>query len=102
MKVKKAYFLKGKKTSLFQEEFNPTLCQPVQNLTIPWCEYRVVSPCMGFGTHEAQVLFTSETGSTAVPARGPATHHLHPLCTVLAGVGRMDRSFPGSLVLCGP
>lgn len=38
-----------------------------------------MSPWVCFGTHEAQVLFASENGSTAVPERSPATHHLKPL-----------------------
>lgn len=70
--MKKAYFLKGK-AFLFQEEFNPALYQLVQNPdpTLGWCEYMGVGPWVGFGTGEPQVLFASETGSTAVPERGP-------------------------------
>lgn len=59
-----------------QEEFSPALHHPVQNLAAPsgWCEYGGVSHGVGFGMREAQMLFPSETGSTAVHRRGPATH----------------------------
>lgn len=63
---------------------------------------QVGEPLGDFGTREAQVLFASETGNTAVPERDPATQPLQPVCTVLAGVGSMDCPSPGSLVLCGP
>lgn len=76
--------------------------QLFQNLTAPSgrCEYKGVSHWVGFGTREAQVLFPSETGSTAEQQRGPATHPPSapgPSAPHCPGGRRMDYPFHRSV-----
>lgn len=74
LKVKKAYFLKGKNIFILGRiQSSSVSAGSKSGCTLGRREYRWVSPRVGFGTREAHVLLPSETGITAVPEGGTAT-----------------------------